>query len=530
MLYKLYDKVKSIYRTDIVFFILLFVLYSITDVYYNVINAQYFKCLYNIVNAFFFSSFTCIALSYTNKYKNLRNLLNIIAILFVALYSVINGYSISLTLKTLNFGIIELLISTNYNETIEFFKAYLSIYHILLIIIVFTFIIRLSCRKHLVNNSSVVNLLSVIFVFCTIMVILNPYSIHDTPIGRLYIIFRDRHRIELAPDLSLYKRNPEFIAIRDKHPENIIVIIGESFAKTHSSLYGYSKTTNPLLDSHQKDSNLYVFNNIVAPASHTIEVFKAIMSTFSYNRDDKEWYRHTTIPECFNLLGYKTIWISNQHQYGAFDNIPTRYSQLCDTAIFTKQKITDNFKDEQVLKYIDEKPLKKELYIIHLMGQHFKCSERYPNEFDCFVEDDYLDLPQHQRKIVAEYDNATLYNDFVIDSIIKVFGDKESIIFYIPDHGQDIFYSDDNYYGHGIVANEKSDSIGRDIPFMIYTSQKFKSSYQDLNLLIKKSIDRKSQFNTEDLIYTLIDVVGYKFKDNEDVETHSILGNELMEQ
>lgn len=530
MINKLYDKIKSVYKDDIVFFMLLFVLLFSTDVYYNMINTLYFKCLYNIINAFFFSSFVCIVLSYTNKYKTLRSLLNIIAILFVTLYSVINGYSISLTLKTLNFGIIELLISTNYNETIEFLKAYLSIYHILLIILIFAFIIRLSYRKYLVNKLSIVNLLSVGFVFCTILVIVNPYSIHDTPIGRLYIIFRDRHRIELAPDLSLYKSNPEFIATRDKHPENIIIIIGESFAKTHSSLYGYSKTTNPLLDTHQKDSSLYVFNNIVAPASHTIESFKAIMSTFSYNRVDNEWYRHTTIPECFNILGYKTIWISNQHQYGAFDNIPTRYSQLCDTAIFTKQKITDNFKDEQVLRYIDEKPLEKELYIFHLMGQHFKCSERYPSEFDCFVENDYLDLPQHQRKNVAEYDNATLYNDFVIDSIIKVFADKESIIFYIPDHGQDIYYSDDNYYGHGIVANEKSDSIGKDIPFMIYTSPKFKNSCQDLNLSIKKTISRKSKFNTEDLIYTLIDIAGYKFKDNEDVETHSILGNGLMAQ
>ena len=127
MINKLYDKIKSIYRGDIVFFMLLFVLLFSTDVYYNMINTLYYKCLYNIINAFFFSSIVCVIFSYTNKYKNLRNLLNIIAILFGTLYSVINGYSISLTLKTLNFGIIELLISTNYNETIEFFKAYLSI-------------------------------------------------------------------------------------------------------------------------------------------------------------------------------------------------------------------------------------------------------------------------------------------------------------------------------------------------------------------------------------------------------------------
>ena len=522
MINDFFVKIKSIYRDDIVFFIILFFLLSITDLYNNVVNTQYLKCFYNVVNAFVLSSFASIILSYIDKYKKLRKSLNLIIVILITLYSVVNIYSISLMLSPLNHGVIELLISTNYNETLEFIKAYITIFHVLLIIIVFTLIIRFSCIKCQVNNKFVVNLLSVVFLFCTILVILNPYSIHDTPIGRIYIIYRDRHRIELAPDLSLYKNYPEFISIREKHPENIIIIVGESFAKTHSSLYGYTKKTNPLLEIHQKEGNLHVFDNIVAPASHTMEAFKAFMSTFSYNRNDKEWYRHTSIPECFNRLGYKTIWISNQHQYGAFDNIPTRYSQLCDTAIFTRQNITDNFKDEHVLNYLNEIPSEKELFILHLMGQHFKCSERYPNHFSRFVEDEYLNFQEHQREKVAEYDNATLYNDFVVDSILNIFRDKDAVIFYFSDHGQDIYYSDDNYYGHGIVANEKSDSIGRDIPFMIYTSQKFKDNYPELNMLIKSSTNREHKFNTEDLIYSLIDIAGYKFKNNEDVERFSI--------
>ena len=72
------------------------------------------------------------------------------------------------------------------------------------------------------------------------------------------------------------------------------------------------------------------------------------------------------------------------------------------------------------------------------------------------------------------------------------------------------------------MANEKSDSIGRDIPFMIYTSQKFKDNYPELNMLIKSSRNREHKFNTEDLIYALIDIAGYKFKNNEDVERFSI--------
>lgn len=519
-----FNKITSIYKSDLNFFILLFVLFSITDVYYNIINNQYAKCLYILINAYVFSGFTCLALAYINKYKYIRKTCNVIIILFTLVYTIINIYSIFLTLKPFNHGIIELFISTNYNEMIEFIESYFSIFHFILIIIVFALFIVFSLREYLLNINFIVKALSFLFILNTFLVIINRYSIFDTPIGRLYIVYRDRSRIEITPDLSLYRNNPEFTATNDSHPANIVVVIGESFAKTHSSLYGYHKNTNPLLEIHKKDSNLYVFDNIVAPASHTMEAFKAIMSTFSYHRDDSVWYKHTTIPECFNKLGYKTIWISNQHQYGAFDNIPTRFSQLCDTSIFTKKNITDNFKDGQILKYLNEKSLGKEFIVVHLMGQHFKCSERYPDEFNLFAEKDYLNLQEHQRKNVAEYDNATLYNDFVVDSIIKSFKNKESILFYFSDHGQDIYFSDDNYYGHGITANEKSDSIGRDIPFMIYTSPLFEENYPDLIKKIQNSTNRT--YNTENLLFTLLDIAGYKFKENNDVEKYSLLSIE----
>ena len=127
--------------------------------------------------------------------------------------------------------------------------------------------------------------------------------------------------------------------------------------------------------------------------------------------------------------------------------------------------------------------------------------------FDIF-EKDYDYLPKHQRKNVAEYDNATLYNDFVVDSILKVFCDKEAIIFYISDHGQDIYYSNDNYCGHGMEANAKSDSIGRDIPFMIYTSSQFKNKFPSIIKKIENSVN--NQFNTEDFIYSLLQKKDYE--------------------
>ena len=40
---------------------------------------------------------------------------------------------------------------------------------------------------------------------------------------------------------------------------DIVVVIGESFNKYHSSLYGYSHNTNPNLLEERRKGNLYVF-------------------------------------------------------------------------------------------------------------------------------------------------------------------------------------------------------------------------------------------------------------------------------
>ena len=519
---KVLSSINSTYKNDIIYFILLFITFFISDVYHHFMNEFYLKCFYNIINAYVLSTFICLILSRVNIIS-LRNILKLIIILFAFLYVIINYYSISLTLEPLNNGIISIIFSTNINETIEFIRAYIPGYQILLVILLIIFVIYLLKLKVSLNNIACVKILTCLFLLFSALTIINPHSCKDMILGRIYRIFKYNKSVLFIPDLSQYKSNPSFVPTTEYHPENIIMIIGESFAKTHSSLYGYHKETNPLLQVHQNDSNLYVFQNVTSPASHTIAAFKSIMNTYSYERDTGEWYESVTIPECFNSLGYKTIWVSNQYQYGACETISTRFAQLCDTAIFTQNNIYEKCYDEKIIPLIKEQPQEKELFILHLWGQHSYYSERYPEHFNIFKEDDYMDLLQHQRKNVSEYDNATLYNDYVIDSIINFFSDKEAIILYFSDHGQDIYLTDKNYCGHGIPGNERSVNIAKDIPLMIYTSQKFKNKFPLLIDKIKSSTMKN--FNTEDVIYSLIDVSGYKFSDNDDVEKFSILSS-----
>lgn len=255
---KLFCKINSIYKSDIIFFTLIFILLSATDVYYNIISHQYNSCIYTLIYAYAISGTTCLFFSYVGKYKKIRKTLDTITIIFFCIYSIVNALSIFLTLKPLNGGTVEIILSTNYNETIEFFQSYISAQHILLILLVPTCFIILSLKKIQLKKQWSNYILSLLYILSIFSIIIGNYDTLNTPLGRLYNIYKVKHLIELTPNLALYKSNPDFVEIVEEHPENIVIILGESFAKTHSSLYGYEKNTNPLLYTHKKDSNLHI--------------------------------------------------------------------------------------------------------------------------------------------------------------------------------------------------------------------------------------------------------------------------------
>ncbi len=84
----------------------------------------------------------------------------------------------------------------------------------------------------------------------------------------------------------------------------------------------------------------------------------------------------------------------------------------------------------------------------HLMGQHEAFQSRYPKAFERFKAKDYLTFPEHQREVLAAYDNATLYNDYVVSSIIDLYKDKDAVVFYFSDHALDVFDTDPDFFGH----------------------------------------------------------------------------------
>lgn len=148
---------------------------------------------------------------------------------------------------------------------------------------------------------------------------------------------------------------------------------------------------------------------------------------------------------------------------------------------------------------------KHNLIIFHLMGQHVAANKRYPHiaQFEKFTISDikrnesYIDDSKKQK--IAEYDNATYYNDYVLKHIIDLFRNKNTVLLYFSDHGEEVYDYRDSQGRKAL--NEKQLKEGLkcqyEVPFMIWCSDKYMKSHQSVVSDIKTSIHKP--FQTDNL-------------------------------
>lgn len=332
---------------------------------------------------------------------------------------------------------------------------------------------------------------------------------YKTPAGKTYLF-----RYPDVPDLHNYLTHPE-VKVVGERPERIVVIIGESFARTHSSLYGYEMPTNPRLEKLVADSSLIVFTNVDSPATQTLDCFKLFMSLNPGEvSDGKEWYEYTTLPELLHQGGYYLRWASNQGDKSRFDMVPSQYASLCDTVLYKTDSplyhqiktldvvllpIAKQFEAEQIIPAVD---------FYHLQGSHCRYQRRCPKNRFKFTPGQYTHIEEPIRHTTSLYDNTILYNDSIVNEIISTYRDDESIVIYFSDHGLD-FFDIDYYHGHGRPGISGSEEAARRIPFMVYVSDRFREKYPEKVAYLRSIADK--HFNTVDFPKFLTDVANIKY-------------------
>ncbi len=290
--------------------------------------------------------------------------------------------------------------------------------------------------------------------------------------------------------------------------QTYIFIIGESTGRSHMSLYNYYRQTNPLLE--QKKEELYLFQDVVSPHSHTQPTLEKVLS-FANHDDMSPLYKEGTLIDLMNKGGFKTYWLSNQYFSGEWnETVVSAIAKQSDWYLFVNDpKIQKNISyDGRLLKplanILKEKQQKK-FIVLHLLGTHTEYQNRYPHvsDYEKFTDvktvKDKPFMTNEGRVVTNEYDNAVVYNDYIISTIIDMAKaqNDNSYVLYFSDHGEEV------YDVQAMMSHQEANATTTmfEIPFLLWTSDKYKTHNPSVTKEIEKSLTKKYQ--TDDVIHTL---------------------------
>ena len=293
-------------------------------------------------------------------------------------------------------------------------------------------------------------------------------------------------------------------------PATLVLVIGESTNRQRMSLYGYPRETTPELDK-LKDQ-LAVFDNVITPRPYTIEALQQVL-TFADEENPDLYLSTPSLVSMMKQAGYKTFWITNQQTMTKRNTMLTTFSEQADEQVYLNNNRNQNAAqyDGDVIEpfnkaLADAAPRK--LIVVHLLGTHMSYQYRYPSTFDKFKDRNGVPagVRDDQLPTYNSYDNAVLYNDFVVSSLIKDYAktDPNGFLLYLSDHGEDVFDS----AGHNTLGRNEAKPTAPmyTIPFMAWASPKWRESH-DWSF----AGDLGRPYSSSHLIHTWADLAGLSF-------------------
>jgi lipid A ethanolaminephosphotransferase len=419
---------------------------------------------------------------------------------------------------------IQNIMNTDINESIDLFSLNLVIYIVFLGILpsLIIYSINIEYKSFFVELFSRVKIIFVSLFLIGIMI----YSLSD-----FYSSFFREHkilRLYTNPVFYLYSSSKYLnsilnsgnikvkeIGIDAKIEKNsgkkrvVVMVVGEAVRADRFSLNGYKRETNKLI-SREDIINL---SDVSSCGTSTAVSVPCMFSV--YNRDNYSYENHVSTQNVIDVLdhaGVNVLWRDNN----------SNSEDIARKATYQNFKSEKNNKDcvgecrdmgmiDGLQDYIDNTD--GDIFIVlHQMGNHGPSYyKRYPKSFEKYTP--VCETNQFEQctpeSIGNAYDNTLLYSDYFLSNVIgllKSNQDVDAAMIYMSDHGESL--GENGVYLHGLpyfIAPEEQTHVAS----FLWFSQNFQK-----NINISRIIDSSNdQYSQDNLFHTILGIMGIKTKE-----------------
>jgi len=442
----------------------------------------------------------------------------------VILVSIFNIASIYHYQMPINDGLLTVAINTNKDEFTELVSGYWFSFIIItfLYIATYLFLLRKVPEQLTLKKSAQISTIALFIILLLPFLDEASYDYFRKLRARYYSVFPTSVIYAASNVYSQYKIMDETKSKRDQftfkaaqinqQPQIYVLVIGESDRRDHWSLYGYHRNTTPKMS---RKENLIPFTNVHTTGYLTEFAVPVILTGI----DPINFMQHTqqkSIISLFKEAGFETYWISNQTDFG---HISIHVAESKHRHIFSldSKKMSKNVNDDSELltplKKVLAEPVNKKFIFIKLQGSHYDYAKRYPNNYDVFKPSNKT-IPtsandfKNKQIIINTYDNTVLYTDTILDEMINLIHQQNKIssVFYISDHGEDLFDDARQLSQHAAAIPSKHIAP---IPFTIWYSNQYKQIGE--NKIQQLNLNRGKKASSQHLFYTMADIAGVQF-------------------
>ena len=316
----------------------------------------------------------------------------------------------------------------------------------------------------------------------------------------------------------------------DEDDDLVVFLVGETSRYDHWQLNGYPRQTSPRLAARKEQ--IVSFDSCYSVSNLTAVSVPMMLSRATPEEMDR-LYGEKSLSEAFQEAGYRTAWIADQ----SFTNEQLlRISSVCNESYYFEagSKLQLSYMDSVLLpplaKELRAAEGRKEMIVIHSLGCHFKYSARYPASFSVFTPDlkdrdiraiiedmdltngrlirDRIVLNEIRELFVNSYDNAILYTDWFIDTVLQQIEQtgRRAVLIYVGDHGENLLDDEKNMLMHGTFYGSRYEYH---VPLFVWTSSQYREAYPDK--IRAMEANKSKPFSTMHLFHSLLDLGHVRF-------------------